>query len=212
MGSPYRFFLAAAVLAAILCLFPARVEEPETLNAQTAQATQPTQDTQTAQNTQPPQTSQELQPPQGSQPAGADLSERTGGTTYLHRTLYYAPCGHSVQRREQLPARLAGLSRQALESELPGVIPHAAVTGFSAVEVDIAQSLDIPCPLHWVLMGGEDGMLQVMQNLSGETLDTVRRTDIPLSDAPQEDQDELRAGRIFDDVQALEGYLESLSS
>ena len=28
----------------------------------------------------------------------------------------------------------------------------------------------------------------------------------------QEEQDELRSGRIFDDVQALEGYLESLSS
>jgi len=29
---------------------------------------------------------------------------------------------------------------------------------------------------------------------------------------PQEALDEIRQGKIFDDVQALEGYLESLSS
>ena len=51
-----------------------------------------------------------------------------------------------------------------------------------------------------------------MQNRSGETLETVRTTDVPLDKAPQEDQAQLREGRVFDDVQALEGYLESLSS
>lgn len=203
MGSPYRFFIAAAVLAAILCLFPARVDAPQEEAQLTAQD---------AQEPKTAQSAQDARQPQLLEPAGADLSERTGEATLLHRTLYYAPCGHSVQRRENLPARLRGLSRQALESDLGDVIPGAAVTGFSAVEVDIAQNLDIPCPLHWVLMGGEDGMLQVMQNLSGETLDAVRQTDVPLDAAPQEDQDELRHGRIFEDVQALEGYLESLSS
>ena len=92
------------------------------------------------------------------------------------------------------------------------MIPGAAVTGFSAGEVDIALSTRIPCPLHWVLRGGEDGKLAVLQNRSGEALETVRTTDVPLAQAPQEEQEELREGRIFDDVQALEGYLESLSS
>lgn len=90
--------------------------------------------------------------------AGADLSAQTNRETYLHRTLYYAPCGHSVQRREKLPAQLVGLTRGALEKEIGGLYENAAVTGFSAGEVDITTRMDMPCPLHWVLRGGEDGL------------------------------------------------------
>ena len=206
-GSPYRFLIAAAVLAAILCLFRVKVdapEEPQTMLA--SEATVP-----------PPSAAQgfpaaQEYPAAQELPAGADLSERTAAGCFLHRTLYYAPCGHSVQRREELPAQLVGMSRALLEQEIARVIPGAAVTGFSSAEVDISLSADIPCPLHWVLRGGEDGRLAVLQNRSGETLETVRTTDVPLDKAPQEDQAQLREGRVFDDVQALEGYLESLSS
>ena len=55
-------------------------------------------------------------------------------------------------------------------------------------------------------------LLAVLQNRTGESLEVVRATDVPLTAAPDEEQAALRAGRIFDDVQALEGYLESLSS
>ena len=192
MRRPYGFFVLAAVLAALLCLFPVKVDAPE--GGQSVRAA-----------------SEATASPDGV-PAGADLSERTDGQTALHRTLYYAPCGHSVQRREELPAQLVGMSRALLEQEIGSVIPGAAVTGFSSSEVDISLSTDIPCPLHWVLRGGEDGRLAVFQNRNGETLEIVRTTDVPLDKAPQDDQAQLREGRVFDDVQALEGYLESLSS
>lgn len=190
MRRPYGFFVLAAVLAALLCLFPVKVDAPEDGQSVRAEATAS---------------------PDGV-PAGADLSERTDGQTALHRTLYYTPCGHSVQHRTALPARLAGLTRAALEKEIGGVLPGATVTGFSGAEVDVSVAMDIPCPLHWVLRGGEDGLLAVLQNRTGESLEVVRATDVPLTAAPDEEQAALRAGRIFDDVQALEGYLESLSS
>ncbi|MBE5799095.1 MAG: hypothetical protein E7321_04005 [Clostridiales bacterium] len=189
--SPLRFFLAAAVLAAMLCLFPARVDAPEQAQVIAAEQTAS---------------------PAADRPVGADLSERTSADGFLHRTLYYAPCGHSVQRREKLPAQLTGLSRAALESALPGVMPGAAVTGFSADEVDVALSTDIPCPLHWVLRGGEDGMLHILQNRDGESLETVRKTDVDMQRLGGEERAAFLEGKIFDDVQALEGYLESLSS
>jgi len=209
MGRPYGFLIAAGVLAALLCLFPAKVDAPQ--DAQREGETVASAGEQLA----PVDTAL----PQGTKapmlpglPAGADLSERTGSGCYLHRTLYYAPCGHSVQRRERLPAQLVGLSRQALEAQITEVMPGAAVTGFSASEVDIALSTDIPCPLHWVLRAGEDGMLCVMQNVSGEGMEVVRRADIPISEVPEGDRASLVQGRMFDDVQAMEGYLESLSS
>lgn len=192
MHVSYRYLLIIVLVAALLCLMPARgADVPNEKKPQTAAA----QSVESAEA-----------------PAGADLSAQTNRETYLHRTLYYAPCGHSVQRREKLPAQLVGLTRGALEKEIGGLYENAAVTGFSAGEVDITTRMDMPCPLHWVLRGGEDGLLAVWQNTTGEALSVVRKTDIPVTVAAEEEQDELRDGRMFDDVQALEGYLESLSS
>ena len=188
----YRYLLIIVLVAALLCLMPARGAD--------------------APNEKKPQTAAAQSVESAEAPAGADLSAQTNRETYLHRTLYYAPCGHSVQRREKLPAQLVGLTRGALEKEIGGLYENAAVTGFSAGEVDITTRMDMPCPLHWVLQGGEDGLLAVWQNTTGESLSVVRKTDIPVTAAAEEEQDELRDGRMFDDVQALEGYLESLSS
>ena len=184
--SPLRFFVVAAVLAARLCLFPAKGKEPAQVTAQEQE--------------------------QPERPVGADLSERTAAGCYLHRTLYYAPCGHSVQNREKLPAQLVGMSRDLLEKMLLDALPGAAVTGFSAGEVDIALSTEIPCPLHWVLRTGEDGMLHILQNRDGESLGEIRGTDVAARELSEAEQAALLEGRIFDDVQALEGYLESISS
>ena len=188
----YRYLLIIVLVAALLCLMPARGAD--------------------APNEKKPQTAAAQSVESAEAPAGADLSAQTNRETYLHRTLYYAPCGHSVQRREKLPAQLVGLTRGVLEKEIGGLYENAAVTGFSAGEVDITTLMDMPCPLHWVLRGGEDGLLAVWQNTTGEALSVVRKTDIPVTAAAEEEQDELRDGRMFDDVQALEGYLESLSS
>ena len=192
MHVSYRYLLIIVLVAALLCLMPARGAD--------------------APNEKKPQTAAAQSVESAEAPAGAELSAQTNRETYLHRTLYYAPCGHSVQRREKLPAQLVGLTRGALEKEIGGLYENAAVTGFSAGEVDITTRMDMPCPLHWVLRGGEDGLLAVWQNTTGEALSVVRKTDSPVTAAAEEEQDELRDGRMFDDVQALEGYLESLSS
>lgn len=192
MHVSYRYLLIIVLVAALLCLMPARGAD--------------------APNEKKPKTAAVQSVESAEAPAGADLSAQTNRETYLHRTLYYAPCGHSVQRREKLPAQLVGLTRGALEKEIGELYENAAVTGFSAGEVDITTRMDMPCPLHWVLRGGEDGLLAVWQNTTGEALSVVRKTDIPVTAAAEEEQDELRDGRMFDDVQALEGYLESLSS
>ena len=192
MHVSYRYLLIIVVVAALLCLMPARGAD--------------------APNEKKPQTAAAQSVESAEAPAGADLSAQTNRETYLHRTLYYAPCGHSVQRREKLPAQLVGLTRGALEKEIGGLYENAAVTGFSAGEVDVTTKMEVPCPLHWVLRGGEDGLLAVWQNTTGEALSVVRKTDIPVTAAAEDEQDDLRDGRMFDDVQALEGYLESLSS
>ena len=199
---PYRFLIAAAILAAAFCLLPIHADAPEQGAQRLAQGTDEAVLTIEA----------TALPGIPGIPAGADLSQRTQENAYLHRTLRYAPCGHSVQRREQLPTALKGLTRAALEAEIGGVIPGAQVVGFSAQEVDIALEAEIPCPLHWVIGIGENGRVQVMQNVTGEALLVVRETQIESAQLPDETREALLAGLIFDDVQQAEGYLESLDS
>ena len=193
LRQPYRFFLLAAALALLMCLLPIRSDEEMREEAPLAMET-------------PGQ-----MPAQGV-PAGADLSERTAQGCMLHRTMTYSLCGHSIQRRDPLDTRLIGLTRTALETEIKEVLPGAVVTGFSAQEVDAAVSIELPCPLHWVLKTGEDGYLHIYQNRDGESLTLVRKTDVPAQRAGESERAEFAEGRIFDDVQALEGVLESMTS
>ncbi len=205
-----RILIAGALLAALLCLVPARTNAPAAtdepgVGCDPAAPMTRTDTTRSNGGATPG-------PDFPARPAGADLSARTEAGCMLHRTMIYAPCGHSTQRREALDGRLIGLSHAALEKEIGGVYPGAAVTAFDAKEVDVTMRMDIPCPLHWVLAAGEDGMLAVMQNRMGDCLSLVRTTDVPNDSVPEDDRDDVSRGKVFDDVQALEGYLESLSS
>ena len=92
------------------------------------------------------------------------------------------------------------------------MIPEGKITGFSAQEVDVAQQMEIPCPLHWVLRLGENGKLEVLQNMTGEALDVVRTTDADTELLTNEQRQALLDGVVFEDTQALEGYMESLTS
>jgi hypothetical protein len=51
-----------------------------------------------------------------------------------------------------------------------------------------------------------------MQNITGETLAVVRETETTSSQLGDEQRSALLEGMIFDDVQQLEGVLESLDS
>ena len=195
MVSPYRFFVVAAILAALFSLLPTQADAPMDGGQYLAQGETSVRDEHTDMGV----------------PAGADMSETTRDGTCLHRTMRYL-CGHSVQRREALPAQLRGFTHAALEKEMGRVVSGAKITGFSALEVDIAQAMEIPCPLHWVLQMGENGRLQVLQNMTGETLEVIRETEIERQALGGDTLQELLSGVVFDDVQALEGYMESLNS
>ena len=194
-ASPYRFFAVAAILAVLFSLLPTQADAPVEGAQYLAQEQENEQEKYTDLGV----------------PAGEDVSDTTQAGTYLHRTMRYM-CGHSVQRREELPAQLRGLTHAALEKDIVRVIPDAKVTGFSVQEVDIAQAMEIPCPLHWVLRLGENGRLQVLQNMTGETLEVIREAEVERQALGTDTLQELLAGVTFDDVQALEGYMESLNS
>ena len=70
MHVSYRYLLIIVLVAALLCLMPARGAD--------------------APNEKKPQTAAAQSVESAEAPAGADLSAQTNRETYLHRTLYYA--------------------------------------------------------------------------------------------------------------------------
>ena len=138
-------------------------------------------------------------------PAGADLSVKTDRDAYLHRTMYYAPCGHSVQAagKAARPARRADARRAG--KEIGGLYENAAVTELSRRRGGREHAHGrYPARCIGSCGRGTTNLLAVLQNTTGETLTVVRRTDIPVALAAGGGAGRASRRRMFDDVQALE--------
>ncbi len=126
----------------------------------------------------------------------------------MTQQLTYAPCGHRVIRRQALPGELAGRTRADLE--------HAydawQVTGFSPEAVTMERTFALYCPQHIVLQPNESGLLCAWQNRYGDALSLVKELGVAVSELPDSAQAEVRQGKGFDSLEALEKWLESAES
>ncbi len=126
----------------------------------------------------------------------------------LIQHMTFTPCGHELTRRQALPAELVGKGREAITA----AYDLWRVTSFGAAEVVMEQSVQLYCPDHMVLMADEGGMLCIFQNRYGDALGLVRETDVALNELPEAVQTELRQGKGFPTVEAVEQWLESVES
>lgn len=152
----------------------------------------------------PSRTAQE--PPLSQVDSSGSILLRKGCQVMQHLT--YLPCGHELTRRETLPAALIGKTRDELEA----AYSDWRVTSFSADEVQMSQQLALHCPQHVVLKSDESGLLCVWQNTYGDALSLNRELNIPVSDFPDDVQQQLQVGLGFDTMEALQSWLESAES
>lgn len=122
--------------------------------------------------------------------------------------LSYTPCEHHLTRRVELPQELVGKTR----AEIEGAYDQWRVTEFLPKEVTMEQNMDIYCAQHMVLMPDESGILAVFENKYGDALAFIQSTEISLETLPDAIQEEVRPGKGFDDMTALEQWLESVES
>lgn len=122
--------------------------------------------------------------------------------------LSYTPCGHELTRRLDIPQELVGKTR----AEVEGAYDQWRVTEFLPKQVTMEQQIDIYCAQHVVLMPDESGVLSVFQNKYGDALAFVKSLEIPMDTLPDAVQEEVRPGKGFDDMTALEQWLESVES
>lgn len=138
----------------------------------------------------------------------SDAQQTTNADCQLIQHMTYAPCGHDLTRRMTIPTELAGKNR----ADVSAAYDAWQITSFAAAEVVMEQTLSLHCPQHVVLMPDEGGMLCVFQNKYGDALALVKELDLLLTELPEETQQELRRGKGFDTIEALEKWLEGADS
>ena len=143
-----------------------------------------------------------------SRAAAPDAAARLSAECELLQRVTFSPCGHEMTRRQRLPAELAGMTKD----ELAAKYDQWGITSFSPAQVSMERALALYCPEHVVLMPDESGQLCIFRNRYGDALALVRELGVPLSDLPDNVQEDVRAGMGFDDEVTLEKWLESVQS
>ena len=138
----------------------------------------------------------------------SDASARLSAECELLQRVTFSPCGHEMTRRQRLPVELAGMTKD----ELAAKYDQWVITSFSPAQVSMERALALYCPEHVVLMPDESGQLCIFRNRYGDALALVRELGVPLSDLPDDAQEDVRAGMGFDDEVTLEKWLESVQS
>lgn len=138
----------------------------------------------------------------------SDASARLSAECELLQRVTFSPCGHEMTRRQRLPAELADMTKD----ELAAKYDQWVITSFSPAQVSMERALALYCPEHVVLMPDESGQLCIFRNRYGDALALVRELGVPLSDLPDDVQEDVRAGMGFDDEVTLEKWLESVQS
>ena len=138
----------------------------------------------------------------------SDAAETLSESCSVVQQLHYSRCGHSITRRQTLPAELAGRSRADAEA----AYEQYRVTSYASDEIRMERTLDMYCADHLVLMADEAGMLCVFENRYGDALALVQETDIRLSALPASCQEEILPGKAFDTLEDVENWLESVES
>ena len=138
----------------------------------------------------------------------SDPQMTTAADCQLIQHMTYAPCGHSLTRRQVIPTELAGQNREALSSAYDAW----KITSFASAEVVMEQTLSLYCPEHVVLMPDEGGMLCIFQNKYGDALALVKELDLLLSELPDNVQETLRQGKGFASIEEAEKWLEGADS
>lgn len=138
----------------------------------------------------------------------SDAAARLSAECEITQHVVFSPCGHEMTRRQRLPQELAGMTKD----ELAAKYSQWVITDFSPAQVRMERAIDLYCPEHVVLMPDESGQLCIFRNRYGDALALLRELSLPLSDFPDETQEQLRLGLGFEDEDALEKWLESVQS
>ncbi len=142
------------------------------------------------------------------QPVGQVGQARILPDTEVHISNRFSLCGHSIET-DEIGGELVGCTTADILSKWP----QAHVKELTGERASIERELEGCCPLHYMLTDAGDGMLEVTQT-EPETYRTrmVMRIRTEPEQFIQEEREQLRKGIVFDSLEQINAYLESLES
>lgn len=151
-----------------------------------------------------------VQKPLAAVPKVVVAEERTHADAVFVRRIVFTKCGNQVVEEKRIPEDLAGLTRSQVTAKLKG----AWIESFDPSRVVVQETRDTYCPQHATgrYLGVADGHLAVYDGEPGNGGRPVEIFDLPVSDLPEREVQDLRRGiPVATDSemrQMLQGYLE----
>lgn len=158
----------------------------------------------------PPQKTQELElqatlPPV--QPVNAS-EVVLGVDAEVESVTYYALCGHKEIKRLPAGKELIGKSR----SDIEALYPDWTITDFTSDCVTIEHSVALRCPKHYILKSKDQGLSVYRTDAAKLEESEVASFEMDVGNLPEDIQQMLSDGMVFETLGEIEAYLEDLDS
>ena len=129
--------------------------------------------------------------------------------TRVERDICYLGCQHRETVAVTDTSALVGMTRQ----ELAAYWPDAVITSFTSELVRVVVSTESYCPKHLLLRADAQGNLEVCQ-MQTDTLAMapVLELEVSLDGLGEEARAELQEGVLFNSLEEINHYLESMES
>ena len=122
------------------------------------------------------------------------------------QTMGFSRCGHSVTRRVNVPASLAGGDFAAVRA----YYDLWQIETCTPDQITMTREIPLFCPMHQVLAINEAGEIVLTRNAYGDGMAVVKAYPLHVEDVDEEARDALMAGKGFDSQADAEAWLASV--
>lgn len=152
-----------------------------------------------------PQPAAQTAPPVQAVSAG---EVRLGLNAEVEYVMYYTLCGHKVITREPAGIELIDKSRE----EVAKLFPDMTISSFSPDCVTVEQSVPLRCAQHFILKRNESGLSVYQTDAATLEVNEVASFPMDVENLPNDIQQMLSDGMVFETLGEIEAYLEDLDS
>lgn len=140
-------------------------------------------------------------------PAGADNAKIDRNAT-VKWDYEYKKCAHHIFVSCQIDEDMAGLTFSMLQEQYPDI----KIIDFEPDKLVLKKSFDCYCPEHMILKKCEDELAIFRTALGTDKQDIYLKISIKFDDLGSDERQVLSTGKVFNNLEELEGYLENIET
>lgn len=118
----------------------------------------------------------------------------------------YNMCAHHIYAKSTADSKMVGLTLTQFQAEYPQV----RIISFDPDKLVLRMSFDCYCPDHYMLRHYKDELAVFKTILGTSDQEVYIEVPIKFSNVPDDEKDELEAGKLFGNLDDLENYLENI--